>query len=163
MNCESLQTLIDTHGAAMQLVARQYCNHPDDAVQEAFIALVSLTALPRDPVAWLFTTVRRQAMNMARSDARRQKHHAAAGEMRPNWFVADPTTPNYWDDCQAALEQITPENREIVILRIWGEQSFEQIAQVVQLPLSTVHRRYHSTLVKLETLIEPARTIEKKS
>ncbi|QDS95040.1 RNA polymerase sigma factor [Roseimaritima multifibrata] len=160
MDSQSLQTLIDQHGAALKLIASQYCDHAEDAVQEALLALIDQHEPPRDVPAWMFTTVRRKAMNMTRAEVRRRKHHRHAGENHAAWFCESPTEPSLPGDCQAALKQLNPQNREIVILRIWGEQTFEQIATVVQLSLSTVHRRYQDAIAELERHIADPTTTE---
>ena len=44
--------------------------------------------------------------------------------------------------------------REIVIARIWGDLSFEQIAELVERSPSFVYRRYQHTLSELEKKFE---------
>ncbi|WP_162275911.1 RNA polymerase sigma factor [Roseimaritima ulvae] len=151
MDTPTLQALIDSHGAALQLLARQWCDAPEDAVQEALIELLQQQPVPRTPAAWLYTVVRRRAMNLARAESRRRKHQRDAGLARSAWFVPDSTAEDTTAECQTALAGLPRQEREIVILRIWGEQTFAQIADVVQLPLSTVHRRYHTALASLES------------
>ena len=56
---------MDEHGAAKSLYARQWCRVPDDALQEALIDLARQDPVPDNPVAWLYKTVRRRAMNLA--------------------------------------------------------------------------------------------------
>ncbi|MCA9125298.1 MAG: sigma-70 family RNA polymerase sigma factor [Planctomycetaceae bacterium] len=63
IDSQSLQTLIDSHGAALKLYARQWCHTPDDALQEALIELLRQHPAPDHPAAWLFTTIRRRAMS----------------------------------------------------------------------------------------------------
>lgn len=154
MDAHSLQTLIDRHGAALQLVARQWCRAPEDAVQEALIELVHLPTAPRDPAAWLYTVVRRKAMNIARAESRRRRHQRDAGRVRETWFEVTPADDPTRVDCQGALADLPLTDRVIVILRIWGEQTFAQIAAVVELPTSTVHRRYQAALDLLESIIQ---------
>lgn len=156
MDTPTLQSLIDAHGAALQLIARQWCDAPEDAVQEALIELVQQQPPPRDAAGWLYTVVRRRAMNWTRAESRRRKHHRDASLTRSAWFIPDTTAEDTTADCQTALADLPRQEREIVILRIWGEQTFAQIADVLQLPLSTVHRRYQSALETLESsLLSP--------
>lgn len=48
-----------------------------------------------------------------------------------------------------ALSQLKPAEREIVHLKIVGEQTFERIAGILQLPLGTVTWRYRQAIAKL--------------
>lgn len=153
-----LQQLIDAHGAALKLYARQFCRAPEDAVQEALIELVKLASHPQGTVAWLFTTVRRRAINIARADSRRRKHQTQA--VQEPWFV--PAENDFGDsiDCEMFLTQLPIQDREIVVARIWGDLSFAQIADLVSLPLSTVHRRYQQSLLKLKQSIDQTKNRE---
>ena len=145
-----LRELVDAHGAALALYARQWCSSPDDALQEALIDLSRQASAPRDPVGWLFKAVRYKAINLARADQRRSRHWRRAAVERDTWFASDPTTTMQSEELEMMLTELEPLAREIIIARIWGEMSFEQIAELVEYPLSTVHRRYHQTLKLLE-------------
>ena len=46
-----LARLLDDHGAALVLYARQWCSTPEDVVQEALLELVSQRQRPDSPVA----------------------------------------------------------------------------------------------------------------
>ena len=58
---ELLTRLIDEYGPALVLYARQWCNAPEDVVQEALLRLVEQPALPKDVLAWLYRVVRNAA------------------------------------------------------------------------------------------------------
>ena len=75
---ELLGRLLDAHGAALTLYARQWCGTPEDVVQEAFVQLARQSCLPDQAVAWLYRVVRNTAISAARSDSRRRRHEAAA-------------------------------------------------------------------------------------
>src|SRR5208282_5274833 len=81
MDSEWLGGLVDRYAAALELYARQWCDAPEDVVQEAFLKLVAQRPLPDQPGAWLFRVVRNGAVNAAVA-ARRRRHHEteAAGE-----------------------------------------------------------------------------------
>ncbi len=49
-------------------------------------------------------------------------------------------------ELEMAIEQLNPIDREILIARIWGERSFEEIADLVGLGTSTVYRKYQQAL-----------------
>lgn len=153
IDAQALQELIDSHGAALTLFARQWCRAPEDAVQEALIDLVRQSPVPNDLAAWLYTTVRRRAMNLARAEGRRAKHQRQAGEQRESWFLPTDNDLDERIDYESLLARLPPADREIVVARIWGERSFAQIAALVDQPLSTVHRRYQQALAELARLL----------
>ena len=49
MDSDLLGRLLDQHAAALTLYARQWCDTPEDVVQEAFLKLAGLRALAREP------------------------------------------------------------------------------------------------------------------
>lgn len=145
--------LVDAHGAALALYARQWCRAPEDALQEALIELLRQSPVPDHPVAWLYKTVRRRAMNLARAERRRAKHHRQAGEQRKPWFLPTDGVLGEPIDVEALLKRLPPLEREIVVARVWGELSYAQIAELVDLSTSSVHRRYQRALVELERIM----------
>ncbi len=153
---QQLRGIVANHAAALALYARQWCLHPDDAVQEALIELLEQDPPPRDAVAWLFTTVRRRALNQARSEQRRSQHQHRAAARREPWFVSPPDDRLTSAEVEEMLQRLEPLDREIVVAKIWGELSFEQIATLVQRSSSHVHRRYHHALSLLHDHLQPA-------
>jgi RNA polymerase sigma factor (sigma-70 family) len=143
---EWLRQVIDAHGAALALYARQWCNAPEDALQLALVDLVRQQRIPEQPVAWLFQAVRRRAMNWARGERRRAEHHRRASEGQEAWFLEDRDPAIDPEELEELLRRLPDLEREIVIARIWGELSFEQIATLVGVSTSAAHRRYQKAL-----------------
>ena len=56
---------------------------------------------------------------------------------------------------EAALQKLPEQNREIVVARIWGGLSFEQIAELTNLSSSSAHRHYRASLEELKQYLEP--------
>ncbi len=154
IDTERLGELINSHGAALVLYARQWCHAPDDALQEALIDLVRQDPVPNSPVAWLYKTVRRKAMNLARGEQRRAKHHRQASELQDRWFLPPDQLAGEPVDLEPLLTKLPRLEREIVIARIWGELSLQQIADLVDQSTSSVHRQYHRALAELGQMID---------
>lgn len=154
IDTEALQKLIDSHGAALILYARQLCNAPDDALQEALIELLRQNPVPDYPVGWLFTTIRRRALNLTRGERRRSEHHRKASEQRNDWFIDDEGIGFDSAELMEVLDRLPDVDREIVVARIWGELSFERIAELVGTSSSSVHRRYRAALSELHSMLE---------
>ncbi len=155
---ELLGQLLDRHGAALVLFARQWCNTPDDAVQEAFVQLARQLEVPRDPAAWLYRVVRNGAISAGRSEARRRKHEAHAAEFR-EWFELQESDEVDANRAAAELALLPAEEREVIFAHIWGRLTFSQIAELVDSSASTVFRRYQAGLTALRNLLgEPGET-----
>jgi RNA polymerase sigma-70 factor (ECF subfamily) len=146
---EQLQQLLAEHGAALALFAAQWTNSPDDCVQEALLELVRQPAVPRNPAAWLFHAVRNRAISMSRAAQRRRKHEAAAGAAGPAWFLPAQTPEIDSQAVTAALQELPAEHREVIVARIWGGLSFEQIGVLAGASTSAAHRRYEAGLREL--------------
>lgn len=153
IGAEQLRALLDAHGAALTLYARQWYHAPEDALQEALIELLRQAPVPQHPCAWLFQAVRRRAMNLARGDRRRAERHRRVGEGRESWFFDDPDRGLDSEELREMLARLPALEREIVVARIWGELSFEQIAELVQVSSSAAHRRYQKALSLLGEML----------
>ncbi|GHT47052.1 hypothetical protein FACS189454_09080 [Planctomycetales bacterium] len=145
---EELCSLIDDHFSTLVLFARQWSpNDADDLVQDAFLQLVKRSpsqGKPEQPVAWLFQTVRNAAIDNHRKAERRQKHETAAA--RSVWFETPPDTAVDSDEMTAMLDSLTSEQREIVVARIWGGLTFDEIAELTKTSRTTVFRYYNEAL-----------------
>ena len=146
IDAERLRQLIDAHGAALTLYARQWCNAPDDALQEALVELLRQRPVPDRPAAWLFKVVRRRAINQARGERRRAEHHRRAVQGRQAWFLASGDALLDSDPWAEMLQRLPPLEREVVVARAWGELPFERIGELVGLSTSAAHRRYRRGL-----------------
>ena len=83
---EILGRLFDRYAAALELFARQWCDCPEDVVQEALIELAGQPRMPDDPAAWLYRVVRNKAITAWRGSQRRRRHETAAAVGRPAVF-----------------------------------------------------------------------------
>ena len=146
---ELLTRLLDQHGPALVLYAQQWCSVPEDVVQEAFLQLMRERPAPTNAVGWLYRVVRNGAIDLSRAATRRNHHEATAASEREGWFAA--TSENQVDGSAAvrALESLPIEQREVIVLRLWGGQSFQQIAELIGRSTSTAHRRYEIGVAKL--------------
>lgn len=130
----------------------------EDAVHEAFARLCrDRQDAAVDRVAYVFSAVRNAAINQVR----RAPRETEAADDHPVLFDlhrADPRQQMIDRERQVmiagAVEQLSSELREVVILRIYGNLRFAQIAQIVDAPLATVATRYRRALERLKTRLE---------
>lgn len=137
--------------AALALLARSIGDWQEESVQEAFLRLAIEEPEPNDPVAWLFRVVRNQAISYRRSQRRRRDCESKVAMDRELWSRSATDIDARLDSqvATAALINLSDEEREIVILHLWGGLTFRQIAEVLQLSAATVHRRYQAALQAL--------------
>lgn len=148
MTPRQLADLVAAHAPALALYARTWYAAPDDAVQAAFCKLAALGAAPTDPVAWLYRATRNAAIDFGRADRRRRRREEAVA--RPDrWFVEAQVDGLDAVEAVAALEGLPPEQREVIISRLWGGLTLEQSADAAGCAISTAFRRYEAGIAAL--------------
>lgn len=155
LNGEQLEQLMRQHAAALELFAAQWTAAPEDCVQDAFIQLMRQPSVPDRLVGWLYRVVRNRAVSMQRSWWRRRRRETAFVAARPPWFTSSTLSQPEVDELTAALQAIPTELREVIVARIWGGMSFEQISHTVGASVSTVYRRYQTGLSRIRQQLEP--------
>ena len=153
MDSQQLGLLIDRHAAALELYARQWCDEPEDVVQEAFVQLSRQSSLPGNVAAWLFRVVRNGAINAGKARRRRLRRETEAAEETRPWFEPESSVPDRSavdaESAQAALAGLPLEQRETIVAHLWGGLTFEQIAELAGISSSSAHRHYHAGLTAL--------------
>ena len=155
---ESWEEWLEAHAGKLLLFARQQCRLPADAedlLQEALVESWTRHAGPGlPPLPLVYSTIRRRAIDQARSLDRRQSREQASAEMAPEWFVEDFDGNDDSRVVQAAMEQLPVDQREVLTLKIWGDLTFRAIAETLGEPLNTVASRYRYALEALRKVLE---------
>ena len=144
--------LLDRYSGALVLYARQLCSDPEDAVQSAFVKLIQQRSLPKDCVAWLYRVVRNESLMQSRGERRRRDREQEFAALRESWF--EPELPGgglQGATASEALERLSQTQREIVVARIWGGLTFREIAHLLDVSQSSLHREYHQAIEFLKT------------
>ena len=150
------------HGAALVLFARQWvpaAADAEDVVQEAFVRFWRARHRAEDPTAFLYTCVRRCALDWLRGRSRRAAREQAAArpEADPDaLFTTAPERDERRAAVEAALGRLPAEQRAVLVLKVWGELTFAQIAAALEVPLNTAASRYRYALEKLRALLTEA-------
>ena len=154
---ESWQQWYDKYHRPLLLFARQFLSSPadaEDALQEGFIRFWRSRQAARDPAAYLFACVRSAAIDARRAKCSRQRHEHHAAAQTPLL-----TGPPELDDRRALLEaaitKLPAEQREVLVLKLWSDLTFAQIAEALALPAATAASRYRYALERLHTLLSP--------
>ena len=153
---QRLGHLIDSHAAALELYASQWCASPEDVVQEALIGMASRAEWPANPVAWLYRAVRHLALNASRAKRRRRRHEVQAASLRPAVLTAPPGESLSVEELLESLQTLPGDQREVIVARLWGELSFREIGEIVGVSESTAHRRYQEALLCLKEKVSPS-------
>jgi RNA polymerase sigma-70 factor (ECF subfamily) len=121
-------------------------------VQEAFLSLARQSCVPEQVAAWLHRVVRNAAISAGRSQHRRSRREACASSGEA-WFVS---VDDQIDARSATrlLGELELNYREIIVARLWGGLTFEQIARLQGCSLTTAHRRYQHGLAQLHERLE---------
>jgi RNA polymerase sigma-70 factor (ECF subfamily) len=124
----------------------------EDVVQEAFVKLAIADPVPDAPVAWLYRVSKNLAIN-----AQRQQTNRAAREQ----LASQRSVPRHSDISNAemnelseTLDRMPAAVREIIVARIWGDLSFEEIAVMSNSNKATVWRTFQSGLEELRRIYE---------
>ncbi len=131
------------------LFARQRCHCAEDVVQEAMLKWFEQDLRPEDTSAWLFRVVRRLSANAQRAHRRRERHEFVASSRKNTWFMPAPDVALDIQAVTDSLSQQTLEDREIIVARLWGGLSFEEIGTLNETSPSTASRRYQTAIASL--------------
>lgn len=159
-------------GPRMLLFARQQTRSEADAEDVLQNAIVRLWKT-NDPEVLLqpgrvFAAIRYAAIDLARSNSRRQAREdkvtqwTQGEETQAPGAVAFERTLEADEKRQAiqeALNQLTPEQQEVVVLHIWGELTFEETAHVLGIPQNTAASRYRYALQALRRKMKPVEDV----
>lgn len=122
----------------------------EDVVQETFVTLMQREELPREPENYCLRSFRNRALNYKRSLWRRLTRELES----QRWFerVEDETPAE-----RAAMEQLAalpPNQREVIVLKIWNDCTFEEIGALLDISPNTAAGRYRYGLQKMKSQLE---------
>jgi RNA polymerase sigma-70 factor (ECF subfamily) len=132
-----------------------------DVLQEIFIRLAKEPRLldhVAAPRSYLFRMAHRIVIDRHRRDEARQRHEAVILEEKSSARNADP----FADDAAwlqkilgVSLAMLPPEQKAVVVLKVWEEMTFAEIATVLDISANTAASRYRYALDKLRDELRP--------
>ena len=142
--------------AAVAMLGRN--EDAEDTVQEVFAAMVrsrERLAEVRDLRAYLFTALRRAA---GRRATRRAEEPISSTELAAEALATHNTRGDNpaVDRLGRALQALPPRQREVITLKVDGELTFAQIADMLDISINTAASRYRYALEKLRTKLQDA-------
>lgn len=142
----------------MLLFAKQFSANQADAediVQEAFTRYWrSDRRGGGNPVSLLFGCVRWAALDLIRRDSRRRKREALSSDYDRtirdcHLFERTVEKAELAENVQRSLESLSDVQKQVVVLKIWGELTFEQIGEALDISANTASSRYRYALSAL--------------
>ncbi len=146
----------------MLLFAKQFvANQADaeDVVQEAFRRYWRSTHRENEnTVSMLFGSVRWAALDFIRQNERRRKRETSASQDQAllngsQMFERSLENEELSDQVQCALQKLPEAQRQIVVLKVWGGLTYEQIGQTLGVSPNTASSRYRYALDGLRKMI----------
>lgn len=150
----AFEVLFDRHFESVHryLVARSDRDVADDVAGETFCVAFQqrgrFDTQRRDARPWLLGIATNLLRRRWRSQRRRRNAYdrlrlkSSSGEPEPDpaaAVVADALS----DPVATALRELNPGDREVLLLFAWGELSYDQIAEALDIPTGTVRSRLH--------------------
>jgi len=131
----------------------------EDAVQQAFIRLLTRGKLDdlASANAFLRVIVRHEAYRLL---ARRRPTESLQNADTQLLEPVDHSIEHNEEQRQleTALRQLPPDQREVIHLKIYEQQTFAQIATLLAIPQNTAASRYRYALARLRELLPVPRT-----
>lgn len=165
------------NGSRMLLFARQQTRNSQDAedvLQDALIKLarkVDEGTFDGGQESWkpyLYTAIRRLAIDLGRKNDRRNKREEKSeldrriqtGGISDPWFESDASNDETRELLEEGIKKLPTKFAEVIILKIWGEHTFAEIGEMLDVSLNTVASRYRYGLERLRKSLESSRRAE---
>ncbi len=122
----------------------------EDVVQAVFVRLLTAPGIIDSEAGFLFRSVRNEALDAMRSSRRAARAREHLFDIRG----ADPRDEAELAEFRAKVERelaaLPPGRREVVVLKIWGELTFPEIAAILGATEKSVDHLYYRALEALE-------------
>lgn len=165
---------LETHGPRLLLFARQQTRSQEDAEDVLQDAIVKLVEKIRSEEfvggedAWqpyLYTTIRRLAIDLSRRDDRRRRREDIVGtdeeaiqaEAFDPWFDSESSDDETRSQLESKLRELPPKFAEVILMKIWGERTFAEIGEALGISQNTAASRYRYGLEALKKSLVGAR------
>ena len=146
LNKEMVQRLYEQHGRGLLAYACSFVtsvSSAEDILHQVFQRiLLGVPEISGSPAAYLYRAVRNASLNQIRQRTREIT-------LEDGWFEGPSGMEETAMELQSALSRLPDEQREIILLHVWGELSFEDAAAALDISPNTAASRYRYGLAKL--------------
>lgn len=150
----AFRSLVDRHaryltGLALTLAGKNAAD-AEDLVQETFTAVLASRYRGESAArTWLVNILVRRAAMLRRS---RRRERDEAAEAPPRSSASPEGASDAKLDVARMLEGLSPDQRQVIVLRELQGLSYEQMAEVLKVPRGTVESRLHRARAALKEL-----------
>lgn len=151
-NCEWCVTLYERQAAGLILYGRAIglgYAEAEDVVQEVFVALLQLREPPLQPENYLVRAFRNRAFNRRQSLFRRLWREMES----KRWFEPSEGETAAEREAMRCLARLPLSQREVIVLKIWHQRTFEEIGFLLELSPNTAAGRYRYGMEKLRACL----------
>jgi RNA polymerase sigma-70 factor, ECF subfamily len=124
----------------------------EDVLQDTFMELLRRGVPPEKPEHYCLRSFRNRALNYRRSLWRRLTRELESSA----WFERPESETDAGAAAARCLEELPCEQREIIVLKLWHRQTFEQIGEMLSISSNTAAGRYRYGLQKIRTRLKGA-------
>lgn len=124
----------------------------EDVLQETFLGLMQRSEAPLQPEHYCVRCFRNRALNYHRGLWRRLTRELES----KRWFERSSGESPYEREAMQCLAELPSEQREVIVLKIWQEYTFEQIGELLEISPNTAAGRYRYGLQKLKVCLKGA-------
>lgn len=161
-----------THGPKLLLFARQQGRSQEDAediLQDAVVKLVGKVhkgEFVGGSDAWqayIYTTIRRLAIDLSRRTDRRKKREDVVSDAADKdtghhpWFEGNSSDDEVRGQLEEKLKELPPKFAEVIVMKVWGEKTFAEIGEALEISQNTAASRYRYGLEALKKSLASAR------
>ncbi|HTW60024.1 MAG TPA: RNA polymerase sigma factor [Terriglobales bacterium] len=148
-NAAEIEALYRQHGAALLLFASAISSdrgRAQDVVQQVFLKAIEDGSLSQatNKKAYLFACVRNAVLNDAKVQGRNMPLDADSA-----WFSPPDRDYAGEQNLRRALADLPDDQREVIVLHVWGELTFSEIGNLLGISSNTAASRYRYALSKL--------------
>jgi RNA polymerase sigma-70 factor (ECF subfamily) len=151
---ELIRGLYDQHARVMLAYASSLLpdrQASEDVLHQVFIKLLEgRIHINGSPVPYLYRAIRNAAFNYRRDRSRE------VGLESDDCLIESPRgLEDVGLALNTALRELPADQREVIVLHVWGQMTFEEAAAALEISVNTAASRYRYGLAKLKEQLKP--------
>ncbi len=174
-NSSRFRPWLEEHGGKLLLFARQQTRSQADAEDVFQMALVKLARKVEEGtfvggqngwMPFIYTQIRRESIDLGRKDDRRKKREenvvnddrSLGRDVEMPLFEEGESKDETRRMLTEALKELPQKFSEVITLKLWGEQTFAEIGETLEISLNTAASRYRYGIEALRKQLATARS-----